>query len=64
MKHGKYYSVEIRVCPDLLDKQKQTLYKLIDLKNIEWTDEMREHIDGILNLLDYCQDEVKFRNGN
>ncbi len=57
---NKFYDIEITVCPELLDKQKQTLFKLMDEK-IEWTDEMREHMDGILNLLDYLQDEVKFR---
>jgi hypothetical protein len=58
---SKLYDIEITVCPDLLDKQKQTLCKLMDEK-IEWTDEMREHMDGILNLLDYLQDEIKFRD--
>jgi hypothetical protein len=57
---NKLYDIEVTVCPVLLDKQKQTLFKLMDEK-IEWTDEMREHMDGILNLLDYLQDEVKFR---
>ena len=58
----KYYDIEITVCPKLLAEQKQTLYKLMDEKSIEWTDEMREHIDGLLNLLDYVQDEIKFRD--
>jgi hypothetical protein len=58
---NKLYDIEVTVCPVLLDKQKQTLFKLMDEK-IEWTDEMREHMDGILNLLDYLQDEVKFRD--
>ena len=58
----KYYDIEITVCPELLAKQKQTLYKLMDEKSIEWTDEMREHLDGLLNLLDYVQDEIKFRD--
>jgi hypothetical protein len=52
------YDIEISVCPDLLSKQKQTLYKLMDEK-IEWTDEMREHMDGLLNLIDYIEDSVK-----
>lgn len=55
----KYYDIEITVCPELLAKQKQTLYKLTSL---EWTDEMREHMDGLLNLLDYIEDEIKFRD--
>ena len=57
----KLYDIEITVCPKLLAEQKQTLYKLMDEKSIEWTDEMREHIDGLLNLLDYIEDEIKFR---
>ncbi len=36
------------------------LLKLVCDKNIEWTDEMREQMDGLLNLLDYVQDEVMF----
>lgn len=38
------------------------LYDLIDQKQVEWTDEMREGMDGLLNLLDYIEDEVKFRD--
>ena len=55
----KYYDIEITVCPKLLAEQKQTLLKLMSL---EWTDEMREHMDGLLNMLDYIEDEVKFRD--
>lgn len=58
----KLYDIEITVCPKLIAEQKQTLYKLMDEKSIEWTDEMREHIDGLLNLLDYIQDEIKYRD--
>lgn len=52
------YDIEISVCADLLSKQKQTLYKLMDDDKIEWTDEMREHMDGLLNLIDYIEDCV------
>ena len=52
------YDIEITVCPDLLSKQKQTLYKLMDDDKIEWTDEMREHMDGLLNLIDYIEDSI------
>ena len=31
-------------------------------EKIEWTDEMREHMDGLLNLIDYIEDEVMFRD--
>lgn len=55
-----YFDIEITVCPDLLNKQKEMLLKLVCDKNIEWTDEMREQMDGLLNLLDYVQDEVMF----
>ena len=34
----------------------------MDQKHVEWTDEMREGLDGLLNLLDYIEDEVKFRD--
>lgn len=56
----KFHDIEITVCPVYLTKQKQMLYWLME-QNIEWTDEMREGIDGLLNLLDYIEDEIKFR---
>jgi hypothetical protein len=56
------YDIQITVCPLYLTKQKQMLYWLCDQKNIEWTDEMREGMDGLLNLLDYIEDEVMFRD--
>lgn len=56
------YDIQITVCPVYLTKQKQMLYWLCDQKNIEWTEEMREGMDGLLNLLDYIEDEVKFRD--
>lgn len=58
------YDIQITVCPLYLTKQKQMLYKLCDNKDIEWTDEMRENMDGLLNLLDYIEDEIKFRDDN
>ena len=60
----KLYDIEIRICTKLLAEQKQMLYKLMDEKSIEWTDEMREGMDGLLNLLDYIEDEIKFRDDN
>lgn len=56
------YDIQITVCPIYLTKQKQMLYALMDQKQVEWTDEMREGVDGLLNLLDYIEDEVKFRD--
>jgi len=56
------YDIQITVCPYDLTKQKQMLYALMGQKQVEWTDEMRENLEGLLNLLDYIQDEVKFRD--
>jgi len=56
------YDIQITVCPLYLTKQKQMLYALVDQKQVEWTDEMREGLDGLLNLLDYIEDQVKFRD--
>ena len=56
------YDIQITVCPLYLTKQKQMLYALMDQKQVEWTDEMREGLDLLLNLLDYIEDEVKFRD--
>lgn len=58
----EFYDIQITVCPLYLTKQKQMLYALMDQKQVEWTDEMREGMDGLLNLLDYIEDEVKFRD--
>lgn len=41
------------------------LYFLLDLlekKEIEWTDEMREDMDGLLNMLDYIDDQIMLRD--
>jgi len=56
------YDIQITVCPLYLTKQKQFLYRLLDDKCIEWTDEGRECADGLLNLLDYIEDQVIFRD--
>jgi len=56
------HDVAITVCPELLSKQKQLLYWLLDDKKIEWTDEMRENMDGLLNMIDWIEDEVMFRD--
>lgn len=60
----KLHDIEITVCPLYLTKQKQFLLHLLDDKQIEWTDEMRENMDGLLNLLDYIEDEIMFRDSN
>jgi hypothetical protein len=56
------HDVAITVCPELLTKQKQFLYRLLDDKQIEWTDEGRECMDGLLNMIDWIEDEVMFRD--
>ena len=58
----EFYDIQITVCPIYLTKQKQALYAIMDQKHVEWTDEMREGLDGLLNLLDYIEDEIIFRD--
>jgi hypothetical protein len=58
----EFYDIQITVCPIYLTKQKQALYAIMDQKHVEWTDEMREGLDGLLNLLDYIEDQVMFRD--
>jgi hypothetical protein len=58
----KLHDIEITVCPELLTKQKQFLYRLLDDKCIEWTDEGRECMDGLLNMIDWIEDEIMFRD--
>jgi hypothetical protein len=53
----KLHKIEITVCPVYLAKQKQMLYWLME-QNIEWTEEMHEGMDGLLNLLGYIEDEI------
>lgn len=58
----EFYDIQITVCPLHLTKQKQFLFSLLENKQIEWTDEMRENMDGLINLLDYIEDEIMFRD--
>ena len=58
----KFFDIEITVCPDLLSKQKQTLFTILNHLSNELDDEMREGIHGLLNLIDYIEDEVMFRD--
>lgn len=55
----KLHDIELTVCPDLLSKQKQFLLNLCpqDGKGM-WTDEMWECLDGLINLLDYIEDQI------
>ena len=58
----EFYDIQITACPIYLTKQKQLLFSLLENKQIEWTDEMRENMDGLLNLLDYIEDQIMFRD--
>jgi hypothetical protein len=60
----KLHDIEITVCPELLSKQKQFLFHLMDDEQIQWTDEGREHMDGLLNLIDFIEDQIMFRDDN
>jgi hypothetical protein len=56
--------IEISVCPKLLAEQKQTLLAVIELlqerKNTSGI--FIDHLDGLLNMLDWIEDEIKFGN--
>ena len=54
------YDIQITVCPYDLTQQKQTLLTILNHLSNEWDDAMRKHIDGLLNLLNYIENEVKF----
>lgn len=56
--------IEISVCPILLAEQKQTLLAVIELlEERKDTDEIFiKHLDGLLNMLDWIEDEIKFGN--
>lgn len=60
----KYYDIEITVCPKLLGEQKQTLLAVIELlaERKDTDDIFINHLDGLVNMLDYIEDEVKFRD--
>jgi hypothetical protein len=53
--------IEISVCPKLLAEQKQTLLAVIELlqerKNTSGI--FIDHLDGLLNMLDSIEDEIK-----
>lgn len=58
----KLHDIEITVCPELLAKQKQFLFHLMDDEQIQWTDEGREYMDGLLNLIDFIEDQIMLRD--
>lgn len=58
------YDIQITVCPYYLTKQKQTLLTMLNHLSNEWDDEIREGVDGLLNLLDYIEDQIMFRDDN
>ena len=60
----KLYDIEISVCPKLIAEQKQTLLAIIELlaerKNTSGI--FIDHLDGLLNMLDSIEDEIKYRD--
>jgi len=58
----EFYDIQITVCPLHLTKQKETLLAIVNHLSNELNDEMREGVDGLLNLLNYLENEVKFRD--
>ena len=60
----KLYDIEITVCPKLIAEQKQTLLAVIELlaerKNTSGI--FIDHLDGLLNMLDSIEDEIKYRD--
>jgi hypothetical protein len=60
----KYYDIEITVCPELLGEQKQTLLAVIELlaERKDTDDIFINHLDGLVNMLDYIEGEITFRD--
>jgi len=60
----KLHDIEITVCPKLLGEQKQTLLAVIELlaERKDTDDIFINHLDGLVNLLDYIEDEIKYRD--
>ena len=56
------YDVQITVCPYDLTKQKQTLLAILNHLSNQLDDAMREDVSGLLNLINYIENEVKFRD--
>ena len=60
----KFCDIEITVRPKLLSEQKQTLLAVIELlaERKDTDDIFINHLDGLVNLLDYIEDEIKYRD--
>ena len=60
----KLHYIEITVCPKLLAEQKQTLLAVIELleERKDTDDIFINHLDGLVNMLDWIKDEIKFGN--
>lgn len=60
----KLHYIEITVCPKLLAEQKQTLLAVIELleERKDTDDIFINHLDGLVNMLDWIEDEIKFGN--
>jgi hypothetical protein len=60
----KYYDIEITVCPKLLSEQKQTLLAVIELlaEREDTDDVFIDNLNGLVNMLDYIEDEIHYRD--
>ena len=60
----KLHYIEITVCPKLLAEQKQTLLAVIELlaERKDTDDIFINHLDGLVNMLDCIEGEIKFRD--
>lgn len=52
------YDVEIVICPDLLDKQRNFLFDIADEYSEEWSDEKMDALNGLINMLDAIEDQI------
>jgi len=54
----KLYDVEVVVCPNLLDKQRNFLFDIADEYSEEWSDEKMDALNGLINMLDSIDDQI------
>jgi hypothetical protein len=54
----KLYDVEVVVCPNLLDKQRNFLFDIADEYSEEWSDEKMDALNGLINMLDNIEDQI------
>ena len=54
----KLYDVEITVCPELLNQQRNFLFDIADEYSEEWSDGRMAAINGLINMLDAIEDQI------